>query len=263
MLNGNQILQQVSKQIDDSKMFQETNNERYVRLTNNKKRCGEYCTGEIHIITDETGKCIKTIRCPNDVIAESKWEKYLKKLSEQNWKTLKTWKVKNDKYYNLITRIINDIKLKHPVKNLIFQSEKNGNGKTHLAMALHYEAIKNHIGSMFLRANILRRNIVPTDSEYLKKIDNYKKVKILIIDDIGAGRQFGLDYYVETLEEIIEMRNQKKIIWCVTMNLNPAQLKTIFGVRLADRLMENADIIPFDSNKSYRLTNTQIKDYIK
>lgn len=81
------------------------------------------------------------------------------------------------------------------------------------------------------------------------KIDMYKTIPILIIDEIGV--QYGTDSERIELYEIINTRYENMLpIVCCT-NLNKEQIKKCIGLRSWDRLSGGATIIEL-SGESYR-----------
>ncbi len=130
-----------------------------------------------------------------------------------------------------------------------------GLGKTHLAIALGVEYIKNSIGSVcyYQVEDLLDelRNTYSGDSkmDYEKVMKRLTECKLLILDDFGT--QKNTDYTLAKLDLIIDTRyiNDRKTV--VTTNLSLKDIKDI-SERIMSRLA-SGDIVTL-KGKDYRMS---------
>lgn len=88
------------------------------------------------------------------------------------------------------------------------------------------------------QAEILKRKVVGGGSGINAWVDRCKEVRFLFLDDLGRERLKGNDdYALGVLSEIISSRyrSQKAIYW--TTNKGPEDLISLYGSRLASRLL--------------------------
>jgi DNA replication protein DnaC len=130
-----------------------------------------------------------------------------------------------------------------------------GVGKSHLATAIGYEAIKRGMTVLFMTASAMLADLLNgrADGGYAKKMTGIMRCDLLIIDD------FGLRQLTETgaddLYEIIHSRYERGSI-VITSNRSPAEWPELFGNPLIasaalDRLTHHARITII-TGESYR-----------
>ena len=134
-----------------------------------------------------------------------------------------------------------------------------GNGKTTIIKALQ---------------NLINALRIPTpynDKEYAMRIidakslvatckSNYEDWKRLIyqdllaIDDLGTEPREVMDYgnIITTSVDILTRRYENQLFTIISTNLTPPQISQVYGERIADRMREMMEIIPF-TNTSYRV----------
>jgi len=130
-----------------------------------------------------------------------------------------------------------------------------GVGKSHLAKAIGYEAIKRGIKVKHWTAHKLLSELMAarSDSSYRKVLNKLIKVDLLILDDFGLKPMTG--YGAEDMYEIIYHRYEKGSI-ILTSNRNPTEWGELFEDDLMasaalDRLTHHARITKI-SGDSYR-----------
>ncbi len=134
-----------------------------------------------------------------------------------------------------------------------------GNGKTTIIKALQ---------------NLINALRIPTpynDKEYAMRIidakslvatckSNYEDWKRLIyqdllaIDDLGTEPREVMDYgnIITPTVDILTRRYENQLFTIISTNLTPPQISQVYGERIADRMREMMEIIPF-TNTSYRV----------
>ena len=127
-----------------------------------------------------------------------------------------------------------------------------GLGKSHIASAICYEAILRGYPTACITAFDLVSRIHRAYNP-ASKIDNYAKVRVLCIDELGYTYHKKED--TDTLFQIISKRNEI-LPTIVTTNLAPKEWGSIFSATAAsailDRLSFNGRFITFEG-RSYRL----------
>lgn len=120
---------------------------------------------------------------------------------------------------------------------------KPGTGKTHLAIGIALDVIKNRMGRvMFTSASRLLRRIKESyrrDSHESEKqaYAVFTTCELLIIDEIGI--QFGTEYEKNTLFDVINERYENLRPTILLSNLTIDEVKGYLGERTFDRLREN------------------------
>lgn len=70
-----------------------------------------------------------------------------------------------------------------------------------------------------------------------KARDRYRKVRLLVIDDVGA--EYHTDWAQVELDGVITSRHNNQLTTCITTNLlNAQEFEDTYGARIADRLLE-------------------------
>lgn len=97
------------------------------------------------------------------------------------------------------------------------------------------------------------REIIKAAKEDPKKLDAIRKINILGIDDFGKEQTEVLDYgnVIAPVVELLEYRYDKQLFTIITTNLTPAEIKSKYRERIADRFSEMFEKIVF-KNSSYR-----------
>ena len=129
-----------------------------------------------------------------------------------------------------------------------------GNGKTHLAAAVHNQLIAQNKVVVFISMPELlgkikatfNRNNKETEQQILKALNI---CDLLIIDDLGAEKTS--DWVQETLFTIIDGRYRRQKPILATSNIEPSKLKDQIGKRAYDRILEMSQPIE-NKATSYR-----------
>ena len=136
-----------------------------------------------------------------------------------------------------------------------------GLGKTHLAQAIGYEAIKRNILVRYTSIFDLARDLLQEDAlkQKAKILKHYINVDVLIIDDMGLKelpRHAG-EYFLEII-----MRRHENKSTLITSNRPLEDWGKLVGdvptaAAILDRFLHHSKIITF-SGRSFRLRNTNI-----
>jgi DNA replication protein DnaC len=139
-------------------------------------------------------------------------------------------------------------------ENIIFYGN-TGVGKTHLAKALGYEACNKNYKVIFTRTARMLEIIYSgkADNTYQKKLDNYIKCDLLILDDFGMTRFE--NKMLNILNELLSERSENGSI-IITSNRDIISWSELFEEKviasaLIDRLFYKAHLIKI-TGKSYR-----------
>lgn len=129
-----------------------------------------------------------------------------------------------------------------------------GNGKSHLAAAIHNELIKKDKVVVFISMPELLEKIKATFNKQSKESESQilkalNLCDLLIIDDIGAEKTS--DWVQEIIFKIIDSRYRRKRPILATSNLEPKLLSERIGARAYDRLVEMSQPIE-NTATSYR-----------
>ena len=142
-------------------------------------------------------------------------------------------------------------------KNVIFVGT-SGVGKTHLATALGIEAAKKRNSVYFISCHDLINNLLTAykENKVERRIKNYLKYKLLIIDEIGylPIDKIGSNLFFQLISKRYE--NKSTII---TTNQTFDKWSEVFGDAtvanaILDRLLHHAEIVNIIGN-SYRTKN--------
>jgi len=189
---------------------------------------------------------------------ERKIARMLKKAAFNNLKTLEhfNWQfnpnIERNRFYELAT-----CKFIREGRDVLYIGPP-GTGKTHLAQAVGYEAIKAGF-------NVIYRSIFDIVRDFMRAenldrqdscLNRYLKPELLIIDDMGLKQlpKTAGEYLFEVIMRRYELRST-----IMTSNRPIEDWGKLIGDvptagAILDRLLQHADIIPF-KGKSYRLNN--------
>ena len=131
-------------------------------------------------------------------------------------------------------------KLKNLDKNILIESKKTGNGKTHLAVAIvksfglidsgnHYFV---NFSDMMMEIRHSFKDGGINEQGIIKK---YCAYKMLVIDDIGAEKTS--DYAVSVLYMILNKRYELVLPTIITTNMSSSDIIKTYGRRILSRLM--------------------------
>ena len=131
---------------------------------------------------------------------------------------------------------------------------KPGTGKTHLAIGIALEIIKQQRSPVFVTVQRLIRRV--KDSWHTKNetesevVDAFASPDLLILDEVGV--QFGSEFEKQMLFDVLNERYEKLKPSILLSNIPREQLSDYLGERVTDRLRENGGkMIGFDWD-SYR-----------
>ncbi len=163
-------------------------------------------------------------------------------------KTFDNYKTGNTKYIKDITKILID------KKNILFMG-KNESGKTHLASAaLNYlvnTGLYKSWDVLFTMTETMISNIQESvfDKELSLNEDFYKKVPLLVIDELSQFRTSS-DSPMEKLTSVIIERENAKLQTICTTDLEPEDASKFFGNRLWVRL-KRMELIPVKKEEQF------------
>lgn len=132
-----------------------------------------------------------------------------------------------------------------------------GNGKTTLLNALcklaNIAKFRDHNGADIFMRKFAAPEICKLQIEDKKYFDTISKCEMLAIDDLGT-EPMGIRSYGNVLSpmgDLLECRYNKQLLTVISSNLQPRQIREIYGDRLADRFNEMFEICVFE-NPSFR-----------
>lgn len=130
-----------------------------------------------------------------------------------------------------------------------------GNGKTSMLKALFKYADKqvSKKESMYLCGYFVSYDIATAAAQDYRYFEKMKMHDILGIDDMGEEPVEVTNYgnVICPITRILEERYAKQKVTIISTNLDAEAIKKKYGMRVADRLREMCDIIPY-VNPSYR-----------
>ena len=111
-----------------------------------------------------------------------------------------------------------------------------GCGKTWGIYAWTIQQIKNGKNVICKEANAFYMEL-KTD-EWREKFDKYKKIPILVIDDLGIEYDPQSGYFQSLMDDLINYRYVNKLTTVITTNLPMEKFKERYGGRIIDRLRD-------------------------
>lgn len=125
---------------------------------------------------------------------------------------------------------------------------KTGLGKTHLSLAIAGKAVESGYGVIYTSAQNLFNRL---EKEKFGRSDGNTEETIfdcdlLIIDDLGA--EFTTQFTVSALYNIVNSRELEGKPTIISTNLNPEQLTSTYGERIASRILSNFVMLYFDGS---------------
>lgn len=147
-----------------------------------------------------------------------------------------------------------------PTANGIYiAGTNNGNGKTHLAVAILLELIKSNItGAFTVVPNFLQelQTAFGDPKEFIKIFNTYKLANVLVLDDISAIRlnknQRAGEWAREQIFMLINYRYEWALPTIITANCGLSELQKIYGKRIVSRIIEMTDYVK-NTATDYRL----------
>lgn len=137
-----------------------------------------------------------------------------------------------------------------------------GRGKTHLSIAMANAALANGNTVIYKRIDdlldLIREYKYDRESGEAGdgfELEQLKTCDLLVIDDLGA--ETVTSFAINQLRIIIEERNMRAKPWIVNTNLDLNEIQSVYGHRVADRLIEKAAIYRLDCAESIRLQKRQ------
>ena len=134
---------------------------------------------------------------------------------------------------------------------------KPGTGKTHLAIGIALEIIKQQRSPVFVTVQRLIRRV--KDSWHTKNetesevVDAFASPDLLILDEVGV--QFGSEFEKQMLFDVLNERYEKLKPSILLSNIPREQLSDYLGEHVTDRLRENGGkMIGFDWDSYRRIT---------
>lgn len=122
-----------------------------------------------------------------------------------------------------------------------------GNGKSHLAAAAYNSLKRRAKPTIFITAPEMLKSLTDLfnqsqankeDTSYGQRLETFKSVPVLILDDLGAHHE-GKGWAQGVLFEVFDYRYRNRLPTIVTMNISPDDPS--LGERIADRLHDTHD----------------------
>ncbi len=129
-----------------------------------------------------------------------------------------------------------------------------GNGKSSMMYALSnliprlYTSVNGHISSNNCGIkSYSAKHINSVVAENYKRIDEYNNALMLGIDDLGEEEVVVMNYgnRMTPVVDLLSYRYLRRLFTIITTNLTPAQIRQVYGDRIADRFNEMMLIIPY------------------
>jgi len=142
----------------------------------------------------------------------------------------------------------------------LFSTGSGGMGKTHLAVsALRRLMARGHTGAFLQYIGDSKTSMVSSTWHSLNTReqpfyfgDDYLDLDVVVIDDLGAGRNSVVDPIRESVSRFIRIRHERKKALVITSNLSMAGVAEQFQEHVVSRIEGRAIIVDCTKVKSYR-----------
>lgn len=140
-------------------------------------------------------------------------------------------------------------------KSFLLLSGRTGCGKTVAAVRLLVQRLDQDphqgygLSSLFVRAAEASR-IGLFGEQAAEKIDNLKRVGLLVVDDLGA--EMLTDAWRSLVDEVFDYRYARKLRTIITTNLTPEAFRERYGERIADRIRHDGRVVRCSTEESLR-----------
>ena len=146
------------------------------------------------------------------------------------------------------------LKFSHELNGWLLLEGNYGSGKTHLAAAIGNEAVELGVPTLFLTVpdmlDTLRFGFNDPELNFENRLNDIKKVKLLILDDFGT--QNATSWAQEKLFQILNFRYINQLATVITTNVPLDEIEGRIRSRLQDKTVHYLHI----SARDYRLSNT-------
>lgn len=122
-----------------------------------------------------------------------------------------------------------------------------GNGKSHMAAAVYNKLKSRSNPTIFITVPEMLESLIKLfnkatanieDTTYDERLDTFKTVPVLIMDDLGAHHD-GKGWAQSVLFAILDYRYRNQLPTLITMNISPDDAR--LGERISDRLQDTHD----------------------
>ena len=129
---------------------------------------------------------------------------------------------------------------------LIKEDSDLGKKNSKMPVSLRVETQNDTTYGMRVESAKFIYNQVRVDSQEYRQIQN---ANMLGIDDLGEEETILLDYgnRIAPVIDILSYRYNRMLFTMVTTNLTPPQIRTVYGVRIADRFNEMMLVLHYKS----------------
>ena len=134
-----------------------------------------------------------------------------------------------------------------------------GNGKTTIIKALQnlintLRIPNSYNGKEYAMRIIDAKSMVTTCKSNYEDWKRLMYQDLLAIDDLGTEPREVMDYgnIINPTVDILTRRYENQLFTIISTNLTPPDFSQVYGERIADRMREMMEIIPF-TNTSYRV----------
>ena len=150
-----------------------------------------------------------------------------------------TYLDKAEKVLKSAKKLVEDVRgNKSNIKGLLIEGPV-GSGKTHLVCGIYNELVKSHIDvAFFVVPDFLEQSKEDMFAEGEGKgvFNKAKKVKVLILDDLGAHNY--TSWSINQLYSLINYRLNNELVTIITTNLTLSEIDTYLDQRIASRITD-------------------------